>query len=112
METTNMRSNKPRTTSKSGGSGKSTTRGTSQRAKNSSRTVPASFEEVFGKEKPLTEEELRWQGLRAASKARLEGLLAQPMPLNGLLRARHKQKLARERKLLRDLDDLTERGNN
>lgn len=42
----------------------------------------------------------------AAAEERLQKLTLLPIPRNALLRARHKQKIARERKTIRDLAEL------
>lgn len=100
-----MRSPKHRTTSKSGGSRKSTSKPARSRENAStSRTPPASFESVFGKEEsPQT---VQYRELLAKSDARLRQLLQEPVPANGLLRTRHKQRIAREKRLQRDLEEL------
>jgi len=100
-----MRSTKRRTSSNSGGSRESTKKPVkSQPNRNTSVTSPASFVEVFGEEE--SPEKARYRALKAAATERLERLLGLPMPTNGLLRARHKQRIARERKYIRDLDEL------
>jgi len=106
-----MSSPKRRNTSKSGGSRKSTREPAKSRGtENSSRTAeassdqPATFEATFGRgESP---EQGRYRALLAASEGRLQQLQLEKMPANALLRARHKQKIARERKLIRDLAEL------
>lgn len=99
-----MPSKTRRTTSKSGGSDRSPKKGTAVQAKSSSRTAPASFEAIFGKEP--TEEQKRYEALRAASAQRLADLRAAEMPRLALLRTRHKQKIAREAKNLREIEEV------
>lgn len=100
-----MPSTKRRTSSNSGGSQASTRRrAKSPETQNTSATSPASFVEVFGEEE--SPEKARYRALKAAAVERLENLMALPMPTNGLLRARHKQKIAREKKHIQYLDEL------
>lgn len=100
-----MPSTQRRTSSKSGGSQKSTKKPARSRGTgNTSPTAPRSFEEVFGK--PETPDQVRYRGLMAAAEERLQKYLAEPMPTNALLRTRHKQKIAKERKIIRDLAEL------
>lgn len=100
-----MPSTRTRHTSKSGGSPRSRSKpARSTGTGNSSPTAPVSFEEVFGKgEGP---EQARYRALMAAAEERLQQLEKLPMPRNALLRTRHKQKMAKERKAIRDLAEL------
>lgn len=100
-----MPSTKRRTSSSSGGSPASTRKPARSRpSRNTCATSPASFVEVFGQEE--TPEQKRYRALKAAAIERLENLMAAPMPTNGLLRARLKQKIAREKKQIQYLDEL------
>lgn len=100
-----MSSNRRHNTSKSGASQKSTKKPARLAATgNFSSTAPASFDQVFGK--GLTEEQKRYQDLMAAAEDRLQKLLLEPMPANALLRTRHKQKIASQRRQIRSLAEL------
>lgn len=101
MSRTGRPSHKHQRTSNSGGSRKSTrTPAKSRGTENSSPTAPASFEQIFGK--PESEEVQRLRQLKSASEGRLQQLEAHT-PTLALYRTRHVQKLAKERKLLRDI---------
>lgn len=110
-----MTSNKRRTTSKSGRSAKSKTRATSSRNLNSSPTAPASFEQIFGA--PESDE---LQNLKA-SLARYQGMAAemrnQGEPKLALYRTRHRARLARIQRFIRELQEAitsltADKGNN
>lgn len=102
-----MRSQKRPSTSKSGASRKSTkSTERSTNTESSSRIAPASFDQVFGETKTTSPEQERYGRLFRAAEERLQALTGAPMPQNGLLKARHKQRIARERKALRDLAEL------
>ncbi|QXP08500.1 MAG: hypothetical protein [Arizlama microvirus] len=98
------RSQRTRTTSKSGGSGKSPKTDTSSRKGNISAPPPASFAEVFGKVVQEHPEVARATKLLEAARARLESLEKNP-PVGGLrfLETRHKQRVAREKAHIIDL---------
>lgn len=104
MSKTGPPSHRRQATSNSGGSRKSTkTPAKSKATENSSPTAPRSFEEIFGK--PESEELQRLRQLEMASKLRLAQLEAQPKPVMALYRTRHVQKVSKERKLLRDIQE-------
>lgn len=122
-------SHKHRTTTKSGGSGKSTKKVTSTRPKNSSRTPPASsgpslelrsytIEELRNQvSQDAARERERYFHLARRAKQRLSSLEALEVPKNALLRSRHKQKIAKERRLIEALGELVnqldaDNGNN
>lgn len=100
------RSHKRRNTSKSGGSARSTkTRAASAAARNSSPTsIPSSALVLDGN--PPNPINANYRRLRANAESRLATLLTEAMPANGLLRARHKQRIARERRLIAQLTEL------
>lgn len=75
-----MTSRKPRTSSKSGRSGSSKKTGRSPRKGNTSQTVPASFEEVFGKGEGISEEVKRLRALKWAAEGRLTTIQAETTP--------------------------------
>lgn len=100
-----MTSRERRNTSKSGGSRKSTTKPAKSRAtRNTSTTQPASFEQVFGK--GPTPEVQRWTRLLEAARWRHQLLLEMEVPKLALLRTRHLQRLAREDKHIRDIQEV------
>lgn len=100
-----MPSRKHRNTSNSGASRKSTKKPARLAATgSSSQTAPASFDQVFGK--GLSPEQVRYRALIQAAEERLQKLLLEQIPANALLRSRHKGKIARERKMIRDLSEL------
>lgn len=102
-----MPSRKRPTTSKSGGSGKSTKkRDTSGRTPNSSPTPTASFEKVFGRAQSI--EELRARDQLERARDRLSWLRGTPTPTLPLLRRRHTAKLAQTSKHVRDLEQYLE----
>lgn len=98
---------KRHTTSKSGASGRSKKRGTSPAGRNSSQTSAPSFA-LDGT--PPDPEKARWLRLRQACIARIAALLTKPEPRQALLRDRHKQKLAYERRYLRQIDEMIDGG--
>lgn len=100
-----MPSAKHRTISKSGASRKSTTKGTSHQAESLSKTVPASFETIFGTSATTNPEATRTEKLIRASQQRLQVLTDGPVPPNRLLAARHRQRLWRERNHLKMLEE-------
>lgn len=71
---------------------------------NSSSNAPVSFDQVFGK--GLTPEQQRYRDLMAAAEERLQKLLLEPIPANALLRTRHKQKIASQRRQIASLAEL------
>lgn len=97
------RSPKRRTTTKSGNSATSRKTATSSRTWNSPPTAAPSFELDGQPPNPL---KARYDTLLAAAKDRLHNLLQEPEPKNGLLRARHKQRIAKERKQILNLLEL------
>lgn len=103
-----MKSPKRRTTSKSGNSRTSTSKGTSKPPETSSATAPASFVEVFGRREPPELEKLR-ESLKDA-KAQLEDHVAHPvMPTAPkLFRSLHDQKRWRLSSRVRELEDAIE----
>lgn len=99
-----MPSAKRRTTSKSGASAKSRKTATSQRKKNFSPTVPASFEETFGK--PENPEVRHYKALKSKAQLRLAEIEATPVPTLALLRSRHKQRLARLKAYIQEIEEV------
>lgn len=90
--------------SSSGGSRKSTNKpARSKGTENSSQTAPRSFAEAFGE--PESPELKRLRELERRSKTRLAELEATGTPRLALHRTRHVQKLSKERKLLRDIQE-------
>lgn len=68
-------------------------------------TSPASFEAVFGKPQEKPAELLRLEGLRDRSRARLATLEGMAQPRGALYRTMHQQKVTKERKHLRDIEE-------
>lgn len=100
-----MPSSKRRTISNSGNSAKSRKTGTSRPASTSSRTAPASFEEVFGKETPKNPRADKLRAQLAEATERLMDATRQPVPTVALYRTRALQRLARLRKHCLDLQE-------
>jgi len=96
---------KRRTTSKSGASGRSTRTETSPRVKPSSATAPASFAQVFGETKAVNPERERARALLTGARLRLAHLQGLPEPRLALLRQRHRARLDRMAKYVRDLEE-------
>jgi len=69
-----MTSKRRRTTTKSGGSGKSRRTDTSARPKSSSPTSPASFAEIFGEAPPVDREQIRLTRLLERARERQAAL--------------------------------------
>lgn len=95
-------------TSKSGASAPSTTKATSTRKGNSSKTAEHSFVLDGNPPNPLQQ---RIQTLRAAAMARLARYEQEAMPSNGILRSRLRAKISREKRIIRDSDELLAFGN-
>ena len=75
-----MTSRKPRTSLKSGRSGSSKKTGRSRPNGNTSQTVPASFEQVFGKGEEISGELKRLRRLKSAAEDRLTSIQAETTP--------------------------------
>lgn len=96
-------SRKRRTTSKSGSSARSTKSDSAEVARSSSQTAAPSFV-LDGS--PPPEGHQRYLKLLSAAEGRLMQLLTRDVPKNALLRARHKQAVAKERRLIASLNEL------
>lgn len=99
-----MQSPKRRTITKSGRSAGSQKTATSSRKGSSSQTAPASFVEIFGEAPQDDPERRRLTNLLGMANARLQLHLAKPEPTLALYKTQLKQKIARERKQIRDLE--------
>lgn len=100
-----MKSHKHHTSSKSGKSEKSTTKGTSVPGRSSSATATRSFEQVFGRGEPEEAQNLR--DTLALTKLKLVGL-EQQVPRLALYRVKHRAKVNRLKKYARDLEEAIE----
>jgi len=96
-------STKHRTSSKSGGSEKSRKKDTSRPRESSSRTAPASFDQVFGN--PESPELTKLRNLLEEARRRLQTAEATPEPGLALYRTRRQAKIWRQRKHVRDLQE-------
>lgn len=85
-----MTSSKHRTTSKSGGSRKSTSKAASRKAANTLQSAPHSFEEIFGK--APTAEAARLADLLKRARRHQQELDAEPVPALALYRTRLRAK--------------------
>lgn len=98
-----MTSHKRRTSSRSGGSAKSKKTERSPPTANTSRTAPASFEQVFGALEPEKVRKLREQ--RNHAWTRLLALQADQTPTLALYRTRHLQRLRNLQRHIQQLDE-------
>lgn len=94
---------KRRTTSNSGNSAKSRKKATSSQKGASSATAPASFEQVFGK--GLTPELDKLRRERARRTEQLQELKTLGEPRLALYKARHRARLARLTREVKDIDE-------